>query len=226
MSTPLIVDIWSDVMCPWCVVGWRSFAEGARLAGDDVDVTVRWMPFELNPQMPPEGKLQSEHLARTYNRSEEQIAAMRAELEGAAERVGFPISWQGEGDAPAAMMWNSFDCHKLLRWALASYGPEQQNVLKEAMFAAHFQQRQNMGDRNVLVDICKDVGLEPTAARAALDDEVLDLAVRADEERGASGGISAVPTFIVNHQYMLQGAQEPESFARALLQIAEKTSAA
>lgn len=226
MSHPMIVDIWSDVMCPWCLVGWRSFAEGMRLASDDVDVTVRWMPFELNPQMSPEGKLQAEHLAKTYDRSADEIEAMRAELAGAAARVGFPIEWQGEGEAPPAMMWNTFDCHKLLRWALAAYGPTEQTRLKEAMFAAHFQQRRNMADHDVLVDLCEQAGLDGAAAREALDDEALDLAVRAEEERGISGGISAVPTFVVNHKYMLQGAQEPENFARALLQIANMEAAA
>lgn len=226
MSHPMIVDIWSDVMCPWCLVGWRSFAEGMRLASDDVDVTVRWMPFELNPQMSPEGKLQAEHLAKTYDRSADEIEAMRAELAGAAARVGFPIEWQGEGEAPPAMMWNTFDCHKLLRWALAAYGPTEQTRLKEAMFAAHFQQRRNMADHGVLVDLCEQAGLDGAAAREALDDEALDLAVRAEEERGISGGISAVPTFVVNHKYMLQGAQEPENFARALLQIANMEAAA
>lgn len=226
MSTPMVIDIWSDVMCPWCLVGWRSFKEGARLASEDVDVTIRWMPFELNPQMPPEGKLQAEHLAQTYNRSEEEIAQMRAELEGAAERVGFPITWQGKGEEPPAMIWNTFDCHKLLRWALAAYGPEEQSALKEAMFTAHFQQRRNMADRDVLVELCEQAGLDGKAAREALDDEALELAVRAEEERGVSGGISAVPTFVVNHKYMLQGAQEPENFARALLQIANMEAAA
>lgn len=226
MSTPMVVDIWSDVMCPWCLVGWRSFREGARLAADDVEVTIRWMPFELNPQMPPEGRSQAEHLARTYNRSEDEIAAMRAELEGAAGRVGFPITWQGEGDEPPAMMWNTFDCHKLLRWALAAYGPAEQTALKEAMFTAHFQHRRNMADRGVLVELCEGVGLDREAARAALNDEALELAVRAEEERGVSGGIAAVPTFVVNHKYMLQGAQEPENFARALLQIANMEAAA
>lgn len=226
MSTPMVIDIWADVMCPWCLVGWRSFAEGARLASDDVDVTVRWMPFELNPQMPPEGKLQAEHLSKTYNRSAEEIETMRAELAGAAQRVGFPIDWQGEGEEPPAMMWNTFDCHKLLRWVLAAYGPEEQTKLAEAMFAAHFQQRSNMADRAVLVELCEQLGLDGKAAREALDDEALELAVRAEEERGVSGGISAVPTFVVNHKYMLQGAQEPENFARALLQIASMEAAA
>ncbi|MWV28489.1 DsbA family oxidoreductase [Aurantiacibacter rhizosphaerae] len=226
MSTPMVVDIWSDVMCPWCLVGWRSFMEGARLASDDVEVTIRWMPFELNPKMPPEGKLQAEHLASTYNRSAEEIEAMRAELSGAAERVGFPIDWQGEGEEPPAMMWNTFDCHKLLRWALAAYGPAEQTTLKEAMFSAHFQQRRNMANRDVLVSVCEEAALDGAKAREALDDEALELAVRAEEERGVSGGISAVPTFVVNHKYMLQGAQEPENFARALLQIAGMEAAA
>lgn len=221
----MVIDIWSDVMCPWCLIGWRSFTEGARLASDHVEVTIRWMPFELNPQLPPEGRVQSEHLAKTYNRSAEEIETLRAELSGAAERVGFPIEWQGEGEAPPAMTWNTFDCHKLLRWALATYGPVQQSKLKEAMFVAHFQQRCNMANRDVLVDICKKVGLDGEKARTALDDEALALAVRADEERGVSGGINAVPAFVVNHKYMLQGAQEPESFARALLQIADLESA-
>ncbi|MGB3797636.1 MAG: DsbA family oxidoreductase [Alteraurantiacibacter sp.] len=226
MSTPMVVDIWSDVMCPWCLVGWRSFVEGARLAADDVEVTIRWMPFELNPQMPPEGKLQAEHLAKTYNRSAEEIETMRAELSGAAQRVGFPIEWRGSGEAPPAMMWNTFDCHKLLRWALAEYGPSEQSGLKETMFAAHFQQRRNMADHDVLVSLCEQAGLDGSKARIALGDEALELAVRAEEERGVSGGISAVPTFVVNHKYMLQGAQEPENFARALLQIANMEAAA
>ncbi|WP_338243913.1 DsbA family oxidoreductase [Aurantiacibacter hainanensis] len=226
MSTPMVVDIWSDVMCPWCLVGYRSFIEGARLVSDDVEVTIRWMPFELNPDMPAEGRLQSEHLAETYNRSEEEVEAMRAELAGAAERVGFPIDWRGEGEAPPPMMWNTFDCHKLLRWALAEYGPAEQTRLKEAMFAAHFQQRRNMADRDVLVELCENAGLDGDAARRALDDEALEIAVRAEEERGREGGIAAVPTFVVNHKYGLQGAQEPENFARALLQIANMEAAA
>jgi len=225
-ATPIVIDIWADVMCPWCLVGWVSFKEGARLAAEDVAVTVRWMPFELNPRMAPEGTLQAEHLAKTYDRSLDEIATMRDELEGAAERVGFPITWQGEGEEPPAMVWNTFDCHKLLRWALAAYGPAEQTKLAEEMFAAHFQQRRNMADRAVLVSLCEAAGLDGTAARDALDDEALELAVRAEEERGVSGGIAAVPTFVVNHKYMLQGAQEPENFARALRQIANMEAAA
>lgn len=225
-ATPIVVDIWADIMCPWCLVGWCSFKQGAQLAADDVAATVRWMPFELNPHMVPEGALQAEHLARTYNRSADEIAAMRAQVESAAERVGFPITWQGQGEEPPAMVWNTLDCHKLLRWALAVYGPAEQTTLAEQMFAAHFQQRRKMADRDVLVSLCEAAGLDAKAAREALDDKALELAVRAEEQRGISGGISAVPTFVVNERYILQGAQEPENLARALRQIAAMEAAA
>ena len=226
MSVPIVVDIWSDVMCPWCLVGYRSFKLGVEEAGDDVDVTIRWMPFELNPDMAPEGREQAKHLAAVYNRSEEEIEQMRAQLAAAAERVGFSMEWQGEGEEPPAKMWNTFDAHKLLRWALAEYGPPEQTRLKEAMFAAHFQQRANMGDREVLLGLCEEAGLDRAKAAEAADDEALAVAVRAEEERGREHGVTAVPTFVINYKYMLQGAQEPDAFARALLQIANMEAAA
>ena len=116
---PMVVDIWSDVMCPWCLVGYRAFMLGVEQAGDDVDVTVRWMPFELNPDLPPEGRDQARHLATVYNRSEDEIEAMRAQLAAKAAEVGFDMAWHGDGEAPRATMWNTFDAHKLLRWALS-----------------------------------------------------------------------------------------------------------
>ncbi len=226
MGVPIVVDIWSDVMCPWCLVGYRSFKLGVEEAGDDVDVTIRWMPFELNPDMAPEGREQAKHLAAVYNRSEEEIEQMRAQLAAAAERVGFSMAWQGEGEEPPAKMWNTFDAHKLLRWALAEYGPSEQTALKEVMFAAHFQQRANMGDRDVLLGLCEEAGLDRAKAAEALDDDALAVAVRAEEKRGREHGIAAVPTFVINYKYMLQGAQEPDAFARALLQIANMEAAA
>ena len=226
MSVPIVVDIWSDVMCPWCLVGYRAFKLGVQEAGKDVDVTIRWMPFELNPDLEPEGREQAKHLAAVYNRTEEEVEAMRAQLAAKAAEVGFDMSWQGEGEEPPAKMWNTFDAHKLLRWALAEYGPPEQTALKEAMFAAHFQQRANMADREVLLGICEATGLDRAKAAAALDDEALAIAVRAEEARGREHGITAVPTFVINYKYVLQGAQEPEAFARALLQIASMEAAA
>ena len=86
----LSVDIWSDVMCPWCAVGWTQFAKAIQDVGGEIEVTARFMPFELNPDLPPEGKDQQKHLAEVYRRSAEEVAAMRAQLHAAADRAGFP----------------------------------------------------------------------------------------------------------------------------------------
>ena len=139
------VDIWSDVMCPWCAIGYSQFARALKELEGEIDVEVRWMPFELNPDMPPEGKSMAQHLAENYNRSPAEREEMRAHLNEAAERAGFSMAYDGEGPPPEQMMWNTFDAHKLLRWALASQGMEAQTALKLALFRAHFQQRRRIG---------------------------------------------------------------------------------
>ena len=214
------VDIWSDVMCPWCAIGYTQFAKAVREVANDLAVEVRWMPFELNPDVPPEGKDQQKHLAEVYQRSPEEVAAMRAQMQATAERAGFPMAWDGEGEEPAAMMWNTFEAHKLLRWALADNGPDAQTRLSEGLFRAHFQQRRNVGDRDVLLDIAQGVGLDRAKAAEALDDEALAMATRLEERRGREVGINSVPSFVVNGKYLVQGAREPEDYANILRQVA------
>ena len=125
MTKPgIAVDIWSDVMCPWCAVGFTQFAKAVDRLKGELEVEIRWMPFELNPDLPPLGKDQAKHLAEVYGRTPDQVAAMRTQMEATAERAGFPMTYAGEGEAPPAMMWNTFESHKLLRWALAQRGSE------------------------------------------------------------------------------------------------------
>jgi len=213
------VDIWSDVMCPWCAVGYTQFAKAVDRLKDELDVEIRWMPFELNPDLPAEGKDQAKHLAEVYGRTPEEVAAMRAQMEATAERAGFPMAYAGEGEAPPAMMWNTFEAHKLLRWALAEDGPEAQTRLKVALLKAHFQQRRNVSDREVLLDIAETEGLDRTKAAEALDDEALAMATRLEEERGRRAGINSVPSFVVNGQYLIQGARDPDDYANLLRQV-------
>jgi predicted DsbA family dithiol-disulfide isomerase len=216
----IAIDIWSDVMCPWCAVGYTQFAKAVDSLEGEIEVDVRWMPFELNPDLPPEGKLQDRHLAEVYGRSPEEVAAMRAQMQDTAERAGFPMSYTGEGDAPPAMMWNTFEAHKLLRWALADSGAEAQTRLKVALFKAHFQQRRNVNDREVLLAIAEAEGFDRTAAAEALEDEALAIVVRAEEQRGRQAGINSVPSFVVDGRYLIQGAREPEDYAKTLRQVA------
>ncbi len=220
------IDIWSDVMCPWCAVGQARLERALALTGGEIAATIRWMPFELNPDAPPEGKPQAAHLAEVYGRTPAELAAMRAQLEETAAAAGFSMEYAGEGDPPEPMMWNTFEAHCLLRWALSAAGPEAQTRLKSALFAAHFQQRRNVSDRAVLLDIAAAQGLDRAAAGEALADDALGIAVKLEERRARENGITAVPTFVINNRYMLQGAQEPEQFARALVQIAQMEAAA
>jgi len=214
------VDIWSDVMCPWCAVGWTQFAKAIEELAGEIVVEVRWMPFELNPDLPPEGKEQAKHLAEVYGRSPEEVAAMREQMRATAARAGFPMDYAGQGEEPPAMMWNTFEAHKLLRWALAEAGPEAQTGLKVALLKAHFQQSRNVSDREVLLGIAEAEGFDRARAAEALADEALAIAVRAEEARGRQAGINSVPSFVVAGKYLIQGAREPEDYAQMLRQAA------
>jgi len=216
----LAVDIWSDVMCPWCAVGYTQFAKAVSQLEGELEVEVRWMPFELNPDLPPEGKRQDEHLAQVYGRSADEVAAMRAQMQATAARAGFPMDFTGKGEEPPAMMWNTFEAHKLLRWALAECGSAAQTRLKVALLKAHFQQRRNVGDREVLLDLAAAEGFDRGKAADALGDEALEIATRLEEERGRQAGINSVPSFVVNGKYLIQGAREPGDYARMLRQVA------
>ena len=216
----LDVEIWSDVMCPWCAVGWTQFAKAMNDLEGEIDIEARFMPFELNPDLPPEGKDQQKHLAEVYRRTPEEVAAMRAQLHAAADRAGFPMAWTGEGEEPAAMMWNTFGAHKLLRWALTEQGPEAQARLKLALLEAHFQQRRNVSDREVLLDIAEAQGFDRARAAEALDDDALAMATRIEEQRGRESGINSVPSFVVDGKYLIQGAREPADYARMLREVA------
>jgi predicted DsbA family dithiol-disulfide isomerase len=219
------VEIWSDVMCPWCAIGSAQYAKALEEIGGEIEVTTRWMPFELNPDLPPEGKDQQKHLAEVYQRSPEDVAAMRAQMQARAEEAGFPMEWNGEGEEPAAWMWNTFDAHKLLRWALALHGPEAQDRLSQALFRAHFQQRRPIGEREVLLDIAAEAGFDRAVAAAALDEEALAVATRMEEKRGLEMGINSVPSFVVNGRYLVPGAQTPEVYAATLRKVTEMAEA-
>jgi predicted DsbA family dithiol-disulfide isomerase len=219
------VDIWSDVMCPWCAIGYTQFAKARKELEGEIEVEVRWMPFELNPDLPPEGKSQAEHLAEVYDRSPEEIAEMRARLHEVAERAGFSLDYDDSTNPgavpPEPMMWNTFEAHKLLRWALADQNPDAQTALSLALFRTHFQQRRNVGSREVLLDIAADLGFDRAKAKAALEDEALSIAVRVEEQRALQNDIRSVPSFVINGRYLIPGAQEPEVYRETLRRVAE-----
>jgi predicted DsbA family dithiol-disulfide isomerase len=173
--------------------------------------------------MAPEGEEQEAHLQRKYRRPAEEGAALRGQMKAIAEGAGVSLSYEGEGEAPAAMMWNTRDCHKLLTFALEQAGPTVQTALKLLLFRAHFNQRANLSDRDVLLNIAAEAGLHRAAAKAALDDPDLEARVLAEEQQAWDLNISGVPAMIVNDRFMIPGAQAPEVYINALRRVAAKS---
>ena len=226
MTDTLTIDIYSDVMCPWCLIGYGQLTKALAQLEGEIAAEIRWRPFELNPQMPPEGEQQEAHLQRKYRRSAEEGAALRGQMKAIADGAGVSLAWEGEGEAPPAMMWNTRDCHKLLAFALEEAGPQVQTALKLALFRAHFNHRANLGERDTLLDIAASVGLHRVAAKAALDDPALEARVLAEENQAWDMNISGVPAMIVEGKFLIPGAQAPEVYVNALRRVAEKSRAA
>ncbi len=226
MTQQLTIDIYSDVMCPWCLIGYGQLTKALKELEGEIAAEIRWRPFELNPQMPVEGEEQEAHLQRKYGRPAEEGARIRGQMKAIADGAGVSLSWEGEGEAPPAMMWNTRDCHKLLTFALIEAGPQVQTALKLALFRAHFNERRNLGDRAVLLEIAASVGLHREAARAALDDPDLEARVLAEEAQAWDMNISGVPAMIVENKFLIPGAQAPEVYVNALRRVAEKARAA
>lgn len=226
MTQTLTIDIFSDVMCPWCLIGYGQLTKALAELDGEIAAEIRWRPFELNPQMPPEGEEQEAHLQRKYRRSAEEGAGLRAQMKAIADGAGVSLSYEGEGEAPPAMMWNTRDCHKLLTFALEQAGPQVQTALKLALFRAHFNERKPLGNRDVLLDIAASVGLHRAAAKAALDDTELEARVLAEEAQAWDMNISGVPAMIVEGKFMIPGAQSPDVYVNALRRVAEKSRAA
>ncbi|MEE4316816.1 MAG: DsbA family oxidoreductase [Erythrobacter sp.] len=219
----LTIDIWSDVMCPWCLIGYGQLTKALGELEGEIAAQIRWRPFELNPDMPAQGEEQEAHLQRKYRRSAEEGAAIRGQMKAIAEGAGVSLAYEGEGEAPPAMMWNTRDCHKLLAFALEEAGPQVQTQLKLALFRAHFNERKPLGNRAVLLDIAASVGLHREAAKAALDDAALEARVIAEEQQAWDMNISGVPAMIVEGKFLIPGAQAPEVYVNALRRVAQKS---
>ncbi|MGE3692972.1 MAG: DsbA family oxidoreductase [Novosphingobium sp.] len=218
--TPVTIEIFSDVMCPWCVIGYKQLEQALGTLEGEIEAEIRWQPFELNPHMPPEGEDAASHIARKYGRAPDP--AMRGQMEAMAAQAGYDMRYLGEGEEPESRLWNTFLAHKLLRWALEQHGAEAQTRLKLALFDAHFQQRRNLGNREVLLDVAQGAGLDREGAIAALEDAALEEQVRQAEELAMEMDITAVPTMLINRKYMIPGAQNPDTYVNLLRRVVER----
>lgn len=206
------IDFVSDVVCPWCVIGLKALEQALDKASDVVSADIHFQPFELNPNMPPEGQNVAEHVAQKYGADPERSRGTRELIRNSAAALGFTIN-----SGPDSRIWNTFDAHRLLHWA----GLEgKQPALKTALFEAYFTDGQNPGATDVLVAAAEKAGLDGAAAREVLTSGRYIDEVRADERFWREQGVNAVPAIVLDRKYMILGGQPPEAFERVLRKIA------
>ena len=211
----LKIDFVSDVVCPWCVVGLGGLETALdSLRSEGIGAEIAFQPFELNPQIAPEGENIVEHIGRKYGSTPEQSAANRAMINDRAAEVGFDMR-MGEN----SRIWNTFDAHRLLHWAHET-APDRQKALKQALFTAHFTDNRNLTDAGVLTAAAEAAGLDRNAAAEVLASGRYAQAVRSAQETWRSRGINSVPAVVVEGKYLISGGQPAAAFEQALRQIA------
>lgn len=218
----LTIDVWSDVMCPWCLVGWGNLSQALAALEGEIAAEVRWHAFELNPDMPGSGEDRTAHIARKYGRTLDQSREVQGQMKAAADRAGVSLDYEGPDPAPPAMMWNTLAAHKLLAWTGETHGPDRQTALKLALFAAHFNHRRRVGEPEVLLDVAEEVGLDRPAAAGALADVRWTEMVRAEERMAWDMNVTGVPAMLVERKFMIPGAQAPEVYVDALRRVVER----
>ena len=218
MNQPLHIDFVSDVACPWCAVGLASLERALQNLQGEVAVDLAFQPFELNPQMGPEGQDVTEHLTQKYGSTPEQQAQSRAGIAQRGAGVGFAFRKEGRG-----RVWNTFDAHRLLVWA-GEQGAQQQRDLKMALLKAYHGEGLSPADHAVLAEVAASVGLDRKAAEEVLASDRYAAEVREREAQFQQMGIHAVPSVIVNGRHLIQGGQPPEVFEQALRQLAAQSA--
>ncbi|MDA8708112.1 DsbA family oxidoreductase [Hellea sp.] len=211
MSEALRIDIISDVMCPWCIIGYRQLLRALEATKTPHDI--HWHPFELNPNMPPEGQNIREHVAEKYGSTPEQSAKSREHMSQLGTDLGFEFRY-----APDSRMHNTFNTHQLLHWA-GEQGRKEE--LKMAFFTAHFTHARDLSDLAVLSDIAHEAGFDKAEALAVLEDQRYAQAVRQEEAFWTQQGISGVPAVVFNRRHLVTGAQGTENYTNILNQLAK-----
>ncbi len=215
MAPPLKIDFVSDIACPWCAVGLSALRLALSRVDEAVDTPIAVHPFELNPNMGPEGESLIEHLGKKYNRTPQQIAETQAMIRERGASVGFAFGTRTH-------IYNTFDAHRLLYWA----GLEgKQLPLKVALLEAYHSNGKNPSNHDDLVEAAQTAGLDAARAREVLRNGDYAENVRAEEQTYLGMGIHSVPATIFNDRYLVSGGQSVEVFEQAIRQILTETVA-
>ncbi|PHQ27023.1 hypothetical protein CLH62_05420 [Marinobacter guineae] len=209
--TTLQIDIVSDIACPWCAIGYARLEEAMKALKGEMEFSIEWHAFELNPDPSGDGEPILPALSRKYGRSEDDMRANQSQMMEIAQGLGLNFEKLQERHTR-----NTFDAHRLVKWA-GEQG--KQTEMKMACFEAYFGRAENISDADVLVKCAESIGLDGNQAREILASERYANAVREDEAKYQQAGVSAVPAYIVNQKYLISGAQEPETLINAFREI-------
>jgi predicted DsbA family dithiol-disulfide isomerase len=212
MKQPLTIDFVSDIACPWCAIGLSSLQLALARLGDAVDAQITVHPFELNPQMGPQGEDIVNYLGKKYGRTPAQIADTQAMIRERGASVGFAFG-------PRTRVYNTFDAHRLLHWASIE---GKQLALKQALLHAYHADGKDPSNHDVLVEAAQSVGLDAARAREVLSSGAYADEVRAEERNNHEMGIQSVPAIIFNRRYLVTGGQPADEFVRIIEEILAK----
>lgn len=211
-GTGMQIDIVSDTICPWCYIGKRRL-EAALAQRPDLDPTIAWHPFQLNPGTPVEGLSREEYMRQKFG-GKDYPKGFGDSIRAAGESVGIDFGFERMARVP-----NTIRSHQLIHWA-DQVG--KQDALVEVLFRIYFLEARDIGDPDVLIAAAAEAGMDAETVRTKLDRGDDDAMVRSLDEHVRGLGITGVPTFIINQKYALQGAQEPEAFLQVLDKMAEE----
>jgi predicted DsbA family dithiol-disulfide isomerase len=206
------VDVVSDVVCPWCFIGQKRL-DKAIAAIDDVEVHIRWRPFQLDPTVPPQGKDRREYMLAKFG-SDERIREIHARIEPLGEAEGIAFAFDAIKVAP-----NTLDAHRLIRWAGAA-GEAVQNRLVRRLFQLNFEEGANIGDHAVLVEAAREAGMDACVVETLLPTDADVEAVRTEIATASRMGVTGVPCFLLEGKYAVMGAQDADTLADAIRQVA------
>ena len=208
MADKLKIDIVSDVVCPWCTIGYKRLEKAITELGVQDQIEIEWQPFELNPNMPVEGQNVKEHITEKYGSTLEQQKESQQHMTEVGEELGFKFDYFDD-----MRMVNTFNAHILLDYA-KDFG--KQTELKMRLTTAFFSERKDVSDKDILKQALLDVGLNADEALARLDNEEVRYDIRNKQGYWKNMGVNSVPTIVFNRKSAVTGAQPVDTFKQVL----------
>jgi predicted DsbA family dithiol-disulfide isomerase len=216
-KTKLTVDVVSDVACPWCFIGMKRLEHAIAMA-PEVEVAVRWRPYQLDPTIPPDGLPRKAYMLQKFG-SEQKLREIHDRIVPLGEAEGIRFNFEG-----MQVSANTLDAHRLIRWA-GSQGTERQTAMVSALFKAFWEDGRNIGDDAVLVALATEAGLDPEIVGPLLAGDADRAEVRHDVETAQRMGITGVPCFILDGKYAVMGAQDVDALMDAIRNVAANSTA-